>query len=152
MVTDGNENHKKWLFSGKWNRLKKVCRIFYKGITIFYHIGDLDYRFLPFKRAYADYGISSRVRHFSAEKIASYNNFSARFHTAGVTISQCHLPIQPSVKTVFLCSNYLFYNNFSTLQKNGGRIGFAPQISHNLPTFAGKAPLPCQRCKNEELL
>ena len=60
------------------------------------------------------------------------------------SISHHHLPIQPSVKTVFLCSNHLFYNNFSTLQKNGGRIGFAPQISHNLPTFAGKAPLPGQ--------
>jgi len=48
---------------------KKVCLIFYKSITIFYHMGDLDYRFLPFERAYADYGILSRVRHFSAEKL-----------------------------------------------------------------------------------
>ena len=54
--------------------------------------------------------------------------------TARQSISQCHLPVQPSVKTVFLCSNYLFFNNFSTLQKNGGRIGFAPQISHTVET------------------
>ncbi len=59
--------------------VKKVCRIFYKGITIFYHMGDLDYRFLPFKRAYADYGISSRVRHFSAEKLQVTTIFQRGF-------------------------------------------------------------------------
>ena len=47
-------------------------------------------------------------------------------------------------KDGFLCSNYLFYNNFSTLQKNGGRIGFAPQISHTVETsFATTSPEYC---------
>lgn len=59
--------------------VKKVCRIFYKGITIFYHMGDLDYRFLPFKRAYADYGILSRVRYFSAEKLQVTTIFQRGF-------------------------------------------------------------------------
>ena len=63
----------------KMEPVKKVCRIFYKGIAIFYHMGDLDCRFLPFKRAYADYGISSRVRHFSAEKLQVTTIFQRGF-------------------------------------------------------------------------
>ena len=58
-----------------------------------------------------------------SRKIPSYSNFWAEFDTAGVTIYHHHLPIQLSVKTVFLCLNYLFYNNFSTLQKSGGKAG-----------------------------
>ena len=67
-------------------------------------------------------------------------------------LSKCvhwvYLPPPVTYSTVckdgFLCSNYLFYNNFSTLQKNGGRIGFAPQISHTVETsFATTSPEYC---------
>ena len=92
----------------KMEPCKKVCRIFYKGITIFYHMGDLDYRFLPFKRAYADYGISSRVRHFSAEKLQVTTIFQRGFT----------LPELPSPTTIY--------------KKQGCcEMKYTPKVGHN---------------------
>ena len=78
----------------KMEPVKKVFRIFYKGITIFYHMGDWDYRFLPFKRAYADYGISSRVRHFQQKNCKLQQFFSEvsycrSYHLPPPFLKQC---------------------------------------------------------------
>ena len=123
----------------KMEPVKKVCRIFYKGITIFYHMGDLDYRFLPFKRAYADYGISSRVRHFQQKNCKLQQFFSEVLHCRSY-----HLPPPFTYSTV--CKGGFFVFKLPILQRF---FHLAEKrwkdwlCSTNIPQFAhicGKSP------------
>ena len=84
MVTDGNENHKKWCSPENGAGGKSA-----KNIAVCYHKGDWTCHFLPFEGCFLFYRRLSRIRHFSAEKLQVTTIF-----LRGFTLPELPFPIE----------------------------------------------------------